>query len=135
MGLLCTGAWAIVENLEEGVECGGDNFGCTSGFGGGDPCSGVGAMGRIGPACVLSYRLLGAGVGVGGGPRSSPRSLRASASFAVCSKSSLPLSTRRRYWFLIIVCVLVPIWFAIAIQSVPKCATFLSKSCNSETDQ
>jgi hypothetical protein len=36
----------------------------------------VGTMGKL-PA--LPYRLWGFGVGVGGGPRSSPRSLRASA--------------------------------------------------------
>jgi hypothetical protein len=83
----------MVENLDEGVESGGDALESPSGFGGGVPCSGVGAMGRTGPGWVLSYRLLGAGVGVGGGPRSSPRSLRASASFATCSNSSLPLST------------------------------------------
>jgi hypothetical protein len=53
--LLCTGACAIVENLEEGAECGGVDFGSARGCTSGDLCgSGVGAIWRGSAVCVLS---------------------------------------------------------------------------------
>jgi hypothetical protein len=53
--LLCTGACAIVENLEEGTACGGVDFGSVRGFASGDLCgSGVGAIWRGSAVCVLS---------------------------------------------------------------------------------
>jgi hypothetical protein len=54
-GLPCAGACAMLENLDEGAECGGVVFGTASGFTSGDLCnSGVGAIWRGSPVCVLS---------------------------------------------------------------------------------
>jgi hypothetical protein len=54
-GLPCTGACAMVENLDAGTACGGVVLGSASGFTSGDLCSsGVGAIWRGSAVCVLS---------------------------------------------------------------------------------
>ena len=43
-GFPCIGAWAMLENLEEEVECGGEGLGRAIELNPGDLCSGVGAI-------------------------------------------------------------------------------------------
>ena len=99
----------IFGNREGAVGCGGENLGGTKGCVGGDfgislASAGLGAKGRGSVFEELSYRLLGAGVGVGGGPRSSPFKRFLSASFAaLVSSGRLPCSVNRKYWFLTMV--------------------------------
>lgn len=100
-GFGCDGAaWAMLEYLEVvgnrgGEDCGGI-AGCETGEFIKSTTSGVGAIVRGTVACELSYRFLDTGVGVGGGPKSTPAFLLASASAAAWrSSGAFPFSIKR----------------------------------------